>query len=118
MAAKLLALAEPHCIGMYSICESVMYVAGLFPQSYCQVMRLFVWLALFKSPGVSPAEKARPRFMLVEVPVGELLLDVLVELVLVLDMYVIVLVEPALVYDMNVLVEKLSVDEFWVDALV
>jgi hypothetical protein len=68
-------------MGTYSIWESMIYPGGLLPQSYCQVIKLFVWLALFRSPGVSPAAKARPRFFLAAL-VGELLLDVLVELVL------------------------------------
>ena len=76
-AANWSTLAEPHCIGMYSIWESMIYWGGLLPQSYCQVIKLFVWLALFRSPGVSPAAKARPRFFDGE-PAGELPPDVLV----------------------------------------
>jgi hypothetical protein len=60
-------------MGTYSICDSVIYVAGVLPQSYCQDMTLFVWLALFRSPGVSPAAKARPRLVLFWVLLGELL---------------------------------------------
>lgn len=41
-------------------------------------MTLFVWLALFRSPGVSPVEKARPRLLVLRVLVG-ILPDVLVE---------------------------------------
>lgn len=33
----------------------------MVPQSYCQLIWLLVWLALTRSPGVSAAEKARPR---------------------------------------------------------
>ena len=40
------------------------------PQLYCQLMTLVDWLALLRSPGVSPAAKARPRFGFLT-PVGE-----------------------------------------------
>lgn len=86
LAANVSMLAEPHCMGTYSIWESMIYWAGVLPQSYSQVIELCVWLALFRSPGVLPAEKARPR-LFDGVSEGELLLNVLVG-VLVLDVIV------------------------------
>jgi hypothetical protein len=71
LAANVSMLAEPHCMGTYSIWESIIYWAGLLPQSYCQVIKLLVWFALFRSPGVSPEAKASPRFF-DGVPAGEL----------------------------------------------
>lgn len=42
----------------------------MFAQLYCQLMTLVDWLALLRSPGVSPAAKARPRFELTPVDGG------------------------------------------------
>ena len=102
---------EPHCIGTYSICDSTIYTAGLLAQSYCQVMTLFVWLALFRSPGVLPAAKVRPRLLLfLDGLVGELVLDVLVLDALVLGLP---LSGPLVGESLLVLLGESSLDGWW-----